>query len=341
MARRSPLVPALAAGLGIAGYAAKRRVRSARLRVDPLATDEVWFDLDAVGVEHHRVPTPDGGELHVVEKGPKDARPLLLLHGITLAARVWGYQFRDLSDRYRVVAADLRGFGESRAGADGYGIRQLGNDVATVLEGLDLRDAVVVGHSMGGMATMRFAAEHADVLDERVAGLVFLATAPVVPFHPLVVRSMAPLGPRGNVIASRPGLERFPRANLVQGDTSYAFIRGLVFGRAASPMHVELTRQLVEAAPRSAVVGSALGLHDHLADEGLRSTRTPSFVIGGHADRLTPRHFSRRIADCLPDGELHLLPDAGHMLMLERPVEVAELIDRLVAKVESRASADT
>ena len=50
-----------------------------------------------------------------------------------------------------------------------------------MLEALDLREAVVVGHSMGGMTLMRFCADHPDVLDEHVAGCVFLATAPVVP----------------------------------------------------------------------------------------------------------------------------------------------------------------
>lgn len=338
--RTKILLGLAAAGAGTGLYVAKRRVRAARLAPDELATDEVWFDLDAVGVDVHTVPTHDGGELCVVEKGPADARPVVLLHGIVLQARVWGYQFRDLADRYRVVAVDLRGFGRSRCGEEGYGIDLLARDLATMLEQLDLRDAIVVGHSMGGMALMRFAANHPDVLDDRVAGLVFLATAPVVPLPAAIRNVLAATAPRGLALARRPGIDdRLPGLSLRPGDLSYALVRGVAFGRPAAPLHVELTRQLVAEAPRSATMGSGLGLHTHDAAESLRATRTPSLVIGGELDRITPVALSRRISECLPDNELHVLPGAGHMLMLERPTEVAGLIDSLVATVEARAGA--
>ena len=108
---------------------------------------------------------------------------------------MWGYQLRDLSDRCRVLAVDLRGHGESRAGSAGFGLDLLAEDLRTVLEALDLRDAIVVGHSMGGMTLMQFCADHPDVLDERVAGVVFLATAPVIPVPPGVQRAFRAAGP--------------------------------------------------------------------------------------------------------------------------------------------------
>ena len=64
---------------------------------------------------------------------------------------MWAPQFHQLTDRYRVIAVDLRGHGESAVGSDGLGISRLADDLATLLTALDLRDAVVVGHSMGGM----------------------------------------------------------------------------------------------------------------------------------------------------------------------------------------------
>ena len=173
-------------GPGVARGGGRRKARRDR---DPPA-DEL-FDMPS-DVTHRSVPTPDGGSLHVMERG--DGRPLMLLHGITLSAEVWAPQLNQLADRYRVIAVDLRGHGQSTAGRDGYGIPRLATDVATVLEALDLDDAVLVGHSMGGMTVMQFCDDHADVLSRRVAGVVFVATRAHAVVPPLLAGMARQLG---------------------------------------------------------------------------------------------------------------------------------------------------
>jgi pimeloyl-ACP methyl ester carboxylesterase len=332
---RVPLALAMGAGLaaaaGAAVVASRRSASKHRSLVDDRAGDADAFDLDALGVTRRTLATHDGGELLVVEKGPADARPLVLLHGITLQARVWGYQLRDLSDRFRVVAVDLRGHGASRAGDDGYGLHLLARDLRTVLEELDLRGAIVVGHSMGGMTLMQFCADHPEVLDERVAGCVFLATSPVVPLPPALQVALRRLQPRLHRLGGRPAWERIAGAPR-PADLDYNLTRR-AFGRRASPLHVELTRQLVGEMAPAAMMPSGLGLVAHDAEEALARTHTPSLVIGGELDRLLPPALSRRIADALPDAELHVLEGAGHQLMLERPDEVAALLDAFAARL--------
>lgn len=321
----------LATAAGAAVVATRRSATKHRSLVDERSGDAGAFDLDVLGVTRHTIRTHDGGELLVVEKGPADARPLVLLHGITLQARVWGYQLRDLSDRYRVVALDLRGHGASRAGDEGYGLPLLARDLRTVLEELDLRRAIVVGHSMGGMTLMQFCADQPGVLDERVAGCVFLATAPVVPLPPIAQALLRRLQPRLRALGQRPAWERLagrPRP----ADLDYNLTRR-AFGRRASPLHVELTRELTGAMSAAAMMPTGLGLVAHDAEEALARTRTPSLVIGGELDRLLPPALSRRIADALPDAELHILEGAGHQLMLERPTEVAALLDAFAARL--------
>lgn len=334
--KRWPLAVAMGVGLTTAGVAAARssiRRSAAKQRAhDPRAGDAAAFDLDALGVAVHRLPSHDGGELHVVEKGPADARPLVLLHGITLAARVWGYQLRDLSDRYRVIAVDLRGHGVSRAGEAGFGLPLLAEDLRTVLEALDLHDAIVVGHSMGGMTLMQFCGDHPEVLAERVAGVVFLATAGVVPMHPIVQRALARATPRLQRVGEGRGWDRLPIMGIGDGDVPYLLARR-AFGRNPSHVHVELTRELVAACAPATSWPSALGLVLHDAEEALAATSTPAMVIGGELDRITPIAFSRRIAELLPDAELHVLDGAGHQLMLERPEELAELLDRFAKRL--------
>ena len=342
--RRSRLPLALAMGAGLtalataAGVSAVRRAaRSTRDLDDPHAADADAFDLDALGVTRHRIPAHDGGEIHVVEKGPADGRPLVLLHGITLQARIWGYQLRDLSDRFRVVAVDLRGHGESRPGTEGFGLDRLANDLVSVLEHLDLHHAIVVGHSMGGMALMRFCGDHPAVLAARVDGVVFLATAPLVPLPAAVVRMLERLGPTLQRTGDQRGWHRMPKLQPPAGGDLATVLARRAFGARPSPTHVALTSEVTFAAPPATTWPSGLGLVTHDAEEALAATHTPSLVIGGELDNITPVALSHRIAELLPHAELHVFDGAGHMLMLERHAEVDELLEKFAARVGAPA----
>src|SRR5205085_4892042 len=127
-----------------------------------------------------RVPTPDGGEISATVAGAEhgDGRTFVLVHGWTNDRRIWAPVGRLLVERgHRVVLYDQRGHGSSRAGRDGLTIEALGDDMAAVLEYLDARDAVVAGHSMGGMAAQAFAIAHPEVLADRVAAVALVSTA--------------------------------------------------------------------------------------------------------------------------------------------------------------------
>jgi pimeloyl-ACP methyl ester carboxylesterase len=86
-------------------------------------------------------------------------------------------------------------------------------------------------------------------------------------------------------------------------------------------------------APES-LVPSLGGLIEHDARDALRATDTPSLVVVGTRDLLTPVPSARHLAHLLPDSELVVLPRAGHQLMQERPHELAELIDAFVARLD-------
>ena len=83
---------------------------------------------------------------------------------------------------------------------------------------------------------------------------------------------------------------------------------------------------------------SGLGLLDHDARDALRRTRTPSLVVVGTRDVLTPVRSSRHLAGLLEGSDLHVLPGAGHQLMQERPDELADLLDGFVAGLSESAA---
>ncbi|MGI8755520.1 MAG: alpha/beta fold hydrolase [Acidimicrobiales bacterium] len=287
-----------------------------------LVGDEL-LDLPPDVVEHD-LDTPDGGTIHALERG--EGRPLVLLHGVTLRSDVWAPQFHLMADRYRIVAADLRGHGRSQAGTDGYGLGPLAADVATLLEALDLHDAIVVGHSMGGMTLMEFCGDHPAVLAERVAGLVFLATAAnavVPPYAAGLLRAVLGRG-QGRLDRGRP---------LPTRATVTTRMARLAFGDRPSAKAVGIVVEMGQSMAPEALVPSLTKLLDHDARQALRATHTPSLVVVGTRDLLTPVPAGRNLARQLPHADFVVLPRAGHQLMQERPNELAELIDAFAARL--------
>lgn len=319
---------------GAAAVTGRTLVRRARHRPDPEAGED-FESLDDLGVTHRTVTARDGASLHLVERGR--GRPVVLLHGITLQAGAWRHQF-DLSDRYRVVAVDLRAHGRSTVGSSGYGLDALADDLADVLAALDLRGAVLVGHSMGGMTIMRFARRHHDALTDRVAGALLVSTSadPVLGFGTggaLRRVASAVQGP-----AERIGWRRLPTYRPTDGDLHFGLIR-LSFGEDTPPHLVESTRRMMQAMAPEALNRSFLGLLANDEVDHLGALTVPTTVMVGSRDLLTPERAARRIVRAVPDAELVVVPGAGHQLMMERAAALAEALDALVARVDAPARA--
>jgi pimeloyl-ACP methyl ester carboxylesterase len=325
--RRHHLVPAalVAAGLTAVGgrMVLHRAARNIKSRVDPQLDPLYELPDDVV---HHDVAAADGGSIHVLERG--QGRPLLLIHGITLQARVWAPQLHMLADRYRVLAMDVRGHGRSTAGRDGFGRRIAARDVVSVLQHFDLHDAVIVGHSMGGMILMEFAGDFPSELAERVAGVVFMDTAAyqIAPRLALPVMKAVGRRVRTRYDSGRP----VPLRAMGDDDLSWLVTR-VAFGAEPSARAVDEVRRCGAEVPQSTSLPSWIDLLDHDARRALSATSTPSMILVGSRDLLTPVYAARRIASFLPEARFEVLPGAGHQLMQERPFEVARLLDDFVA----------
>jgi non-heme chloroperoxidase len=272
------------------------------------------------------VESPDGTHIAVTDNGPKTGRPVVLIHGWTEDRRVWKPVAARLIDSgARVIAYDQRGHGSSGVGGDGYSIDALANDLRAVLEGLDLRDTVVVGHSMGGMAAQAFAGRHPEVLAERVAGLVLVSTA------------AADIGLGGR--AERPAA-RLMSSPLFQRTISHPTIgplltRGAV-GRKPTIGHLRATAEMLAGTSVATRTGflSAMGTMDLTAQLGL--VKLPVTVVVGSRDQLTPLRAGQHIASLVEGARLEVVPGAGHQLPLEAP----DLVSRLILDVPDRSALD-
>jgi pimeloyl-ACP methyl ester carboxylesterase len=310
---RRLILPAVLTGIAVAVAIYERRVLSTlEGTADPEVNDDFAFPAQHV----HAVAMADGGHLHVEECG--SGPPVVLLHGHGANLRVFAPLATRLATGGRhVVAVDHRGFGLSSAVPASFGFHGLVDDLATLLEVLDLRDAVVVGHSMGGAVALGLAVERADLVAQRVAAVVLI-----------------------NSSARGPADRPLPRAKAAALDWSLTERvgrhgrHGLVLTRAnfgvdARRRDVEAARAIGLASPAARRQGLTRRLLGIDLSDRLGEVRVPVLVLAGGNDRVVPASESQRIADALPDARLEVFSGAGHMVPMERTAQVAEMILQL------------
>lgn len=314
--KRLGLAAGTLGGLGGAAYGAPRLIAR---RMRRAADGDAPRSLDAATYVNHMLDTHDRGTIYVVERGNELDPPIVLSHGVTLSVRTWFHQLEELpKEGFRTIAFDHRGHGRSVLGDEGHSIENLGRDFKTVLERLDLHDAVLVGHSMGGVAVQSFVTNFPDVAAERVAGIVLLSTL-----------ASTPLGSRSTRTKARieKMLKRSPDSQWLWDAPNLGFLAARIgFGKNPRPSHVELVRKMMGECPpetRRDAPRVLIGLD--LTGE-LPHVRIPTLVIGGTADVLTPPFEARQMARLIPGARLELMAGSGHMLMLERTDELNRLI---------------
>ena len=311
--KRTGLVAGVAAGVVGAVYAGGRAVVARLRHGDDPDTDATLLPLiDATElIESH-----DGGLLYTISRG--EGTPIVFAHGVTLSSRVWAKQFDSIPDAgFRAVAFDSRGHGESTIGESGHSVDNLADDVRSVLEALDLRDVILVGHSMGGMAVQAFVIRHPDIARERVRGLVLQSTA---------ARNLVSDARRVRGLAER-ATSFAPDLGALMRQRNLGFLLARIgFGNDPHASHVEATRQMLGACSQETIRDAGKALLALDLTGGLPSIKLPTLVLVGTADALTPPRDSRQIAELIPGARLIEFKGAGHMLMYERTEEIDALI---------------
>ncbi|WP_369389783.1 alpha/beta fold hydrolase [Streptomyces sp. CG1] len=273
------------------------------------------------------VVSADGARLHVEVHGPENAPPVVLSHGWTCSTAFWAAQIQDLAKDHRVIAYDQRGHGRSPVSPE-CTTRTLADDLEAVLAQTLARgeQALVVGHSMGGMTVMaaatrpRFREHAAAVLLCSTGSSRLVAEARVVPLRAGGVRTWI----TGRVLGSRAPLG--PVTPVAKSILKYA-----TMGAGSAPHMVEACARIVHACPR-AVRHAWAGVLEALdLDHGVRELDAPTAIVHGASDRLTPPVHARALAAALPQCVgLTELTGVGHMTPIEAPDLVTGRIRDLV-----------
>lgn len=241
--------------------------------------------------------------------------PLVLIMGIGYDATLWAlHQIPELSKEYRVIVFDNRDSGRSSQATNSYAISDMADDVAGLLDGLQIERAHVLGISMGGMIALEFALRHPDRLDKLILTGTGAATSRSM-FDPISVWSFVKQNDtEGMTFASQQFLWLFSTDFL----RNHQAVEQTMAVLASNPNPVS-----AEAYARQA---SAYVLHD--AIDRIGDIQASTLVIAGERDRLTPPWIGRELADAIPGAKIHVVegPGSSHVLPLERPEDFNRIV---------------
>ena len=246
----------------------------------------------------------NGIRINVRDRG-RGEPSLVFLHYWGGSSRTWDEVIDQLADQHRSIALDHRGWGESDAPAQGYGISDLANDAQSVITALELQRYVIVGHSMGGKTAQLLASRRPVGL----AGLVLVAPAP----------------PGPTVL---PNERREALLHIYDSRESIAYVRDNVL--TALPLSESQKERVIEDSLRGAAAAKLAWptlamLEDIRAD--VRRINVPTLVLSGEKDPVDPPAKLRdEVLPRIPGAQLQVLPRAGHLPMLEVPEAVAGAI---------------
>ena len=242
---------------------------------------------------------------HLYSKNHKAVRPpIVLIHGAGGTHLFWPPAIRRLSG-YQVYALDLPGHGKSY----GRGLQSISAYSAVVLKwmaAIGIHRAVFIGHSMGSAISLLLALDH----PEQVSALALFGGGARLQVSQILLDS-----------TSNPTTFNNAVAKIVQWS----------FSPNSSPRLKELASQRMAETRPSVLHGDFLACNEFNESGRIANISQPTLVLCGLEDKMTPPHYSKLLANNIPNAHLEIVPDAGHMVMLEQPQLVAGAIEEFLS----------
>jgi pimeloyl-ACP methyl ester carboxylesterase len=252
----------------------------------------------------------NGTTLNYQEQGA--GTPLVLLHGFPLDSRIWREQVVALSDRFRVIAPDLRGFGQSKSN-DAFTMESLADDVHALLADLGALPAIVGGLSMGGYVMLAYAKKYPTDL----RGLMLIDTK---------AEGDTPEGKEG-----RQKMIDLVRAQGAKAVADQMMPKMLAPDADKSRPQVKRELDAIMQSQTPLTIEHALSAMRDRPDSvsDLPSIAVPTVVIVGEHDAITPPAGAEKMSRAIPHATYVVVRGAGHMSPMEQPQQLNDAIRRL------------
>lgn len=238
------------------------------------------------------MPYQDGVYYYAYHPQDRDRTPIVLIHGAGGDYLHWPVQMRRLPG-YRIYALDLPGHGKSER----HGLQSVGGYAQAVtdwLNGVEIPRAIFIGHSMGGAIALWLGIHH----QQRVQGLGLVGAGPTLPVNPTLLEETA-------------HASSFPAAvnKIIKWSFSPHTDRSLV----------ETARERMLETRPSVLFGDFKACDQYNIEDHLQNIKAPTKIICGGDDKMVPLPLSRQLDNQIPNSDLEVIPETGHMLMIEKP----------------------
>ncbi len=244
-------------------------------------------------------------------------QPILFLHAFPLNRGMWQGELTTLlaEQRYRLVALDWRGFGESDIDADVSTMEQFADDVAGLMDILGMQSAVLCGLSMGGYAAFAFLRKY----PQRVAGLILSDTRP-----------------GEDTADAKANRANVARIALEQGTGAIADLQvPKLLADVTRQQHPEVearVRQMITTATPQGIAAASRGMAQRVdSTDLLASINCPTVILVGGQDALIPPAVAQDYAARIPGAQFVVIPQAGHLSNLEQPQAFVQAVSSFLS----------
>jgi non-heme chloroperoxidase len=287
----------------------------------PLPSRAARAQARVPGMAGH-VTTNDGVNLHYLEAG--SGKPILMIPGWSQTAEQFKYQLAGLSDRYRVIAVDMRGHGESDKPEFGYKISRLAKDVHDIIDALDLQEVNILGHSMGSSVIWNYY----DMFGpERLSKLLLIDQMPMITSNPAWLEEE-----RVNSGAIFDPQSLYETINALAGPDGVETTRGFIGSMVTKAIPEEEKAWIIERNLTMPRRHAATLLYNHSTQDWrdlIPRIELPTLVVGGRVSTV-PWQSQAWIAEQVPGARLEIFEeeDGGNHFMF---IEGHEKFNQIVA----------
>lgn len=227
--------------------------------------------------------------------------PVIFIHGFPFDKTMWTPQLKSIPAKYRAIAYDIRGHGQSDFGDGQYLIEFFVDDLNSLMDYLKISKAVLIGLSMGGYIVLRTVERNPD----RVLAIVLCNTKSDADTNEIKIRRA-----RQIKIINTSGIHRFTDDFLKAVFSEKTFLK--------SPDTIDMIRKIILKTSPPALISTLIALAARTSTtDALNQIKIPTLILTGENDTLTTPMDAIKMQQLIPDSEMYIIPDAAHLSNLE------------------------
>ena len=254
-----------------------------------------------------------------IDEGPDKAPVIIFIHGFPLNKFMWSKQIEALTDKYRVIAYDIRGHGNSEAGEEKFAIDLFANDLVGLMDALKIEKAMLCGLSMGGYIAIKAILSH----PERFSSIILSDTS---------CKADTPEGKEKRLNAieniAKNGVENYAEESLKKLFAIESF--------TTNREEIAFARQMIVKTSKQSLYNTLRALADRKETCGhLQDINVPVLIMVGKEDVITPLEAAMFMHEKIKDSILQIIGHAGHLSNMENPGEYNDKLRKFIPSVIS------